>query len=170
MSHMEMGHVTHRNESCHIWEWVISHIGISHVTYGNESCHTYGNGSFHTLRWVISHIRMSHVTHRNGSCHIQEWVMSHLEMWQRRQTLRLHHTATHCNTLQHTATLRRLTQQLHDTALRLKFSHPTHYIYILKILASHVLNIHCQILTSYVPNTPYSQTLHTKYTLSHPEF
>jgi len=61
-----MSHVTHMNESCHTYEWVMSHIWMSHVTHMNESCHTYG--------WVMSHInlirninvhatRMSHVTH-----------------------------------------------------------------------------------------------------------
>jgi len=41
---------------------------MSHVTHMNESCHTY--------EWVMSHIWMSHVTHMNESCHIYEWVMS----------------------------------------------------------------------------------------------
>jgi len=35
-----MSHVTHMNESCHTYEWVMSHIWMSHVTHMNESCHT----------------------------------------------------------------------------------------------------------------------------------
>jgi len=46
MSHIWMSHVTCMNESCHIYEWVMSHM--------NESCHTY--------EWVMSHIWMSHNT------------------------------------------------------------------------------------------------------------
>jgi len=34
-------HVTHTNESCHTYKWVMSHIQMSHVTHTNESCHTY---------------------------------------------------------------------------------------------------------------------------------
>ena len=61
-------HVTHRNESCHTYGWVMSHIWMSHVTHMNESCHTY--------EWVRSHIWMSHVTHMNESGHTYERVMS----------------------------------------------------------------------------------------------
>ena len=41
------------NESCHIYEWVMSHSRMSHVTRMNESCHMY--------KWVMSHAWMSHV-------------------------------------------------------------------------------------------------------------
>ena len=61
MSHIWMSHVTHMNESCHTYEWVMSHIWMSHVTHMNESRHTY--------EWVMSHIWMSHVTYMNESCH-----------------------------------------------------------------------------------------------------
>jgi len=63
-------HVTHKNESCHTYDWVVSHIWMSHSTHMNESCHTY--------EWVMSHIWMSHVTHMNESCHTYEWVMSYI--------------------------------------------------------------------------------------------
>jgi len=43
-----------------------SYICMSHVTHMNESCHTY--------EWVMSHIRMSHVTHMHESYHTYEWV------------------------------------------------------------------------------------------------
>ena len=58
------------NESCHIYEWVISHAWMSHVIHMNESCHTY--------EWVMSHIWMSHVAHMNESCRTYEWVTSHM--------------------------------------------------------------------------------------------
>jgi len=77
-----------KNESCHIYEWVMLHIWMSHVTHTmshithmNESCHTYGwvmDESCHTYEWVMSRIRMSHVTHMDESCHTCEWVMSHM--------------------------------------------------------------------------------------------
>jgi len=72
MSHIRMSHVTHMNELCHTYESVMSHIRMSHVTHTNQSCHTYES--------VVSHIRMSHVTHTNESCHTYEWVMSHIRM------------------------------------------------------------------------------------------
>ena len=72
MSHIWMSHVTHMNESCHTYEWVMSHIWMRHVTNMNESCHTY--------ECVMSHIWMSHVTHMNESCQTYEWVMSHIWM------------------------------------------------------------------------------------------
>ena len=64
--------VTHMNESCHLYEWVMSHIWMSHITHVNES--------YHTCEWVISRMWMSHITHMNESCHTYEWVMSHIWM------------------------------------------------------------------------------------------
>jgi len=106
-----MSHVTHLNESCHTSEWVMSLIWRSHVTHP----------------WVMSHFWMSHVTHLKESCHASERVISPIEM--RHNTLlnqacrssdwvmhgickgveknypnALQYTATHCNTLHHTAT------------------------------------------------------------------
>jgi len=37
------------------------------ITHMNESCHTY--------KWVMSHVWMSHVTHMNEPCHPYEWAM-----------------------------------------------------------------------------------------------
>jgi len=67
-----MSHVAHPNESCHIYEWVMSHVWMIHGTHEctaqrsllvpahtNESCQTY--------EWVMSHIWMSHVTRMNES-------------------------------------------------------------------------------------------------------
>ena len=42
------------NESCHIYDWVMSHIWISRVTSMNQSCRT--------CVWVLSPIRLRHVT------------------------------------------------------------------------------------------------------------
>ena len=52
-----MGHVTHRNESCHTYEWILSHMW-------NESCHTYDK--------IMTHVW-------NESCHMYDRVMTH--MW-----------------------------------------------------------------------------------------
>jgi len=62
-------YVTHMNESCHTYEWVMAHIWMSHGTHMNESLHTH--------EWVMAHIWMSHVTHMNESCHTYEWVIAH---------------------------------------------------------------------------------------------
>jgi len=62
-----MSHVTHMNESCHTYEWVISHVWMSHVTRMNESSHTY--------EWVMSHVWMSRVTRMNESCHTYKWII-----------------------------------------------------------------------------------------------
>jgi len=79
-----MSHVTHMNESCHTYEWVMSHICMSHVTHMNESCQVYKwvtsymNESCHTYEWDMSHIWLSHVTHMNESC--PTYVTSHLSI------------------------------------------------------------------------------------------
>ena len=57
-----MRHVTHMNELCHTYEWVMSHIWMHHVTHKNGSCHIY--------EWVVARIWMRHVTHMNESWHV----------------------------------------------------------------------------------------------------
>ena len=47
------------NESCLVYEWVMSHMWMSHVSYMNESCLMH--------EWVTSHIWMSHVAYMNES-------------------------------------------------------------------------------------------------------
>jgi len=69
-------HVTHMviwPQSCHTYEWVVSHTWMSHVTHMNESYHIYD----HTYECVTPHKRMSHATYTrtasnlmNESCHI----------------------------------------------------------------------------------------------------
>jgi len=71
-------HVTHKYESCHLYEWVMSPVWMSHVTHMNKSCdmcRTHGRCS---KRNSLSHISMSHVTCMNESCHPYAWVMSHI--------------------------------------------------------------------------------------------
>jgi len=60
--------VTHMNESCHTYEWVMSHIWMSHVTHMNESCHTH--------EWVTKS-----VTHMNVSMGASVTCVSPLNMW-----------------------------------------------------------------------------------------
>jgi len=55
---------------------------------------------------------MRHVTHVNEamlhmieSCHTYEWIMSHATCHTYEGVMSYKHTATHCNTLQHSATL-----------------------------------------------------------------
>jgi len=84
------GDVHESCRTCHVplHEWVMSRIWMSHVAhitylYMNESCHVY--------EWVMSHISrtftwMSHVTYMNESCRtchvpLHEWVMSHMETY-----------------------------------------------------------------------------------------
>jgi len=59
-------HISHINESCLTYQWVMSHISMSHVSHINESCLTY--------QWVMSHIWISHVSHINESCLTYQWV------------------------------------------------------------------------------------------------
>ena len=66
-------HVTRTNESCHMYEWVISHIWMRHVT------HVAGLDF-----WSGSCLYMSHVPHMNESCHTHECVVSHI--WMRHVT------------------------------------------------------------------------------------
>ena len=57
--HIWLSHVPYINESCPIYEWVMSHLWMNHVPYMNESCPIY--------EWVMSHIWMNHVPYMNES-------------------------------------------------------------------------------------------------------
>jgi len=72
MLHVWMSHVTHMNDSCHTYEWIMTNIWMRHVSNLNESCHTY--------EWVMSHIWMSHGTHMNEICCTDGWVTSHSDV------------------------------------------------------------------------------------------
>ena len=82
MSHIWMSHVTHMNESCHTYEWVMSHIWMSHVTMSHalrtsHVKHMYV--SWHTFKWVMSRprtSRVSEISNVNELCHTYGWVMS----------------------------------------------------------------------------------------------
>ena len=81
MSHIWMRHVTHMNESCHAYEWVMSHIWMSHVTQVLlELSRMYEWVTSHIWMSHIASIWMSHVTHVNESWQIYGWVKSHLWM------------------------------------------------------------------------------------------
>jgi len=106
MSHTWMSHVTHMNESCHTHAWVMSHIWTGHVTHMNESCHTY--------EWVMWHIWMSDVTHVNELCHTYEWVMSHVPVGRgsKRQRVQEHTCLPRTLVVQHLLCMR------HDAFIR----------------------------------------------------
>ena len=100
MSHFRMSHVTHMNESCHTYEWVMTRIWMSHVTRADESLYiydwdmslfrirpiTYIDESCHTYGWVTWHIwmslftHMSHVTRMNESRHTHTSVVPHVRI------------------------------------------------------------------------------------------
>jgi len=70
--------MSHRNESCHAYTGGMTHIEMSHDPHRNETCHT-----CHTNRLTLRHMWIDwirHVTHRNGSYRIYEWGMSHIWM------------------------------------------------------------------------------------------
>ena len=82
MSLIWMSRVTHMNEPCHRYEWVMSHIWMRHVTLHSIRYRCWipqVNKSSRTYEWVMSHIWMRHVAHMNESCRTYEWVMS--PMW-----------------------------------------------------------------------------------------
>ena len=78
MSHIWMSHVTHMNESCHTYEWVMSRRHAIHLR--------------HLVLRLDTRWRMSHVTHMNESCHTYEWVMS------RRHAMHLRHLVLRLDT------------------------------------------------------------------------
>jgi len=90
------------SSSCHTYEWM------------NESCYTYKRVTWRIWMRHVIHVNMS-ATYHNCEC-IVSWLLSKL-FWSLIQSpaidfcwtvssfyLALQHTATHCNTLQHTAT------------------------------------------------------------------
>ena len=91
---LHQSHVTHRNESCHTYEWVMSHMEMSHVTHMNELCHTYeymrcsshmnepltSDISFISVTWLIhmwwSHLWMSHLNQMEQST--RQHIVGHM--------------------------------------------------------------------------------------------
>jgi len=58
-------------ESCHADDWVMSHIELSHGTHINESPPTYEWVMSYTQRWVED-------DEVGGSCHADDWGMLHI--------------------------------------------------------------------------------------------
>jgi len=90
MSHIWIIPVTHINESCHAWAWVMLQIRMRHGTdmrspgsHVDESCRTYQD------------ISTSHITHLHESCHTYEWGMSHI-WWSHVTNMWMNHD-THMN-------------------------------------------------------------------------
>jgi len=55
------------NESCHVYEWVMSHLSHTWVSHG-----THMSESWHTHEWVMAHTWVSHGTHMNeGLAYLQ---------------------------------------------------------------------------------------------------
>jgi len=84
MSHviyMRKTYVNRVNESCHVYEWVMSHVWMSHGTvHGDFFCNVFryfDTHSLYTLMIISLDFWMSHVTCMNQSCYIHEWVMSY---------------------------------------------------------------------------------------------
>jgi len=48
-----MSHVTCMNESCHMYEWVMSHVWMSHVTCMNESYHKHSMSAWKKIPMCI---------------------------------------------------------------------------------------------------------------------
>jgi len=99
VSHLWVTHVTHLNELCPTYKWVM-HINESYcikqtflcrstcVTCVNDSCPTckwltpvtYINESCPIYESVMSHVRTSHITHIKEACPTHNRVMSHTRM------------------------------------------------------------------------------------------
>ena len=78
MWHIWMSHVTHKNESCHICECVMS--GIPGTLHMNGSHNTHRWGMWHIKTRVMAHTWMSHAWRMSVSCHTYERVMSYIWM------------------------------------------------------------------------------------------
>ena len=82
MSYIWMSCISHAiesYESCPTYEWFMSHIWRNHVVHMNESCPTCEcEVGGRTPRMCT--LRMSHVPHMNESCLTYEWVVSHMRL------------------------------------------------------------------------------------------
>ena len=71
--------MTHVNESCHTYDWVMSHIWMRHVTHMNESCHTwyatFARDMAHSYVWHDLFICITQ--HKSFMCVV--WILS--ERW-----------------------------------------------------------------------------------------
>jgi len=82
LAHRTILHVTRVNESCHMYEGVMSHIRLSHFTHEWVMSHMNlsRNESGHIAHIFMARMWMSHVTHENETCRTGEWVMVHMYM------------------------------------------------------------------------------------------
>jgi len=130
MSHIWMRHVTHVKESWHTYDWVIAHIWMSHVTHVNELCHTYEGNMAHIWMSRVTHMNVScHNKQELWSCYMVTTRYAHIiniyikkithfppqfpqtchpfppkSCWKLDTQVReQRHTATLCQTMQHTA-------------------------------------------------------------------
>ena len=134
MSHIWMSHVTHMNESCHTYEWVISHIYFtahprttapvrgfvwhdiftcgSWLMYMEDMTHSYKwhsvfkfeTPSFIYVTWLIYMCDMTHSYVWHDSLICMTWLINMCDMAHSTYCNTLQQTATHCNTLQNAAT------------------------------------------------------------------
>jgi len=97
--HTWMRHVTHMNESCHRFDWVMSQIWVS--TYMNKSCYRYECVMSQILIRHVTHLMshiwtsrstMRHVAHMQDSCLMYEWLWSHIWMSMVSHMKGLYHT------------------------------------------------------------------------------
>ena len=63
-----MSHVSHMNESCLWYEWVMSLIWMSHVSHMKKACHTYEWGKDHQIDAPHKHAQPTH-THKHTHTH-----------------------------------------------------------------------------------------------------
>ena len=86
MWHSVLSHVTQKNWTCHVEEWVMCRKEVDYVCRKDDVCPTCD-----TEEWVTWHRVMSQVTQKDSSCHTEEWNMC------QKDSITLHRTATHCN-------------------------------------------------------------------------
>ena len=95
-----MSHVTHLNESCHTFEWVMSHIWMSHSTRSKSSDITHALYEHaHACLCVGVYVCVHLWVGGWLAGWLGWWVCAAGVLWIR---YTLQHTSTHCNTLQHT--------------------------------------------------------------------
>ena len=87
MSYIRRSHVSHMNEQCLMYEWVMSHdiawLQLQHIS--DVDCNTLQHTAtyqWYELQHTATHCNISvrHVLYIKESCFIYEWVMSHIWM------------------------------------------------------------------------------------------
>jgi len=93
-----VSHVTHINEWCHTYQWIMAHVSMCYVSQINEVWrgeHKIINLEISRGIWVMSRAWMSHVTHMYESRHTYQRVMACAQTWLRiwRSCLSMSHVA-----------------------------------------------------------------------------